>query len=147
MKKLNLPDFDYEVRSIENRTEIFDNFRKKYVVLTPEEWVRQHLLHFLVTEKKYVASRIAVETGLKYNRLQKRADILYYNSQQQPHLLVECKAPNVKITQAVFEQIALYNMRFKFKYLMVSNGIEHYCCEMNYDTDSFFFLKDIPEGE
>ena len=117
MQRLNLPEYEFKLRKNGINNEIFDAFRKKYVVLTPEEWVRQNILQFLIRERNFPSSLIAVEIGLKYNQMQKRADILAYDKQGQPYLLVECKAPEVKITQETFHQIARYNMTFKVKYL------------------------------
>jgi type I site-specific restriction endonuclease len=145
MTELNLPPYKFNIRENGTRTEIFDAFRKKYVVLTPEEWVRQNFLQYMITEKKYPASLIIVEAGLKYNQLTKRADIVAYNKEGKAFLIVECKAPEVKITQDVFDQIARYNMTFKVKYLVVTNGLQHFCCEMNYNDNSYIYLKDVPE--
>lgn len=144
MQPLNLPSYPFKIREDGKRLQIFDSFRKKYVVLTPEEWVRQHFLQFLVQEKKYPVSLIGIETGLIYNELIKRADILIYDRSGKPHLLVECKAPTVKVTQDAFDQVARYNMVFKVKYLIVSNGLHHFCCEMDYVNNTYIFLKEIP---
>lgn len=144
MQQLNLPKYEFKLRLNGTQKEIFDVFRKKYVVLTPEEWVRQNFLQFLVNERNFPASLIAVEISLKYNQLQKRADVLVYNGQGSPYLLVECKAPEVKITQETFHQIARYNMAFKVKYLVVTNGLNHFCCEMDYENSTFKYLKTIP---
>ncbi|MFY9309301.1 MAG: type I restriction enzyme HsdR N-terminal domain-containing protein [Bacteroidia bacterium] len=129
------------------RTHIFDSIRKKYVVLTPEEWVRQNFLQYLIQDKKFPASLIAVEAGLKYNQLQKRMDVLVYDRLGTPHLMVECKAPEVKITQDTFDQIARYNMAFKVKYLVVTNGMDHFCCQMDYSQNTFQYLEQIPVFE
>jgi type I site-specific restriction endonuclease len=145
MQELNLPSYSFKLKQDKDKTYVFDNIRKKYVLLTPEEWVRQHIIQFVIQEKKYPASLVAVEIGLKYNQLQKRADVLVYNTSGKPLLLIECKAPEVKITQAVFHQIALYNMTYKVDYLLVTNGLEHYCCVMDYTNNSYQFLQDIPE--
>ena len=147
MTELNLPPYKFNIRENGTRTEIFDVFRKNYVVLTPEEWVRQNFLQYMIIEKKYPASLIIVEAGLKYNQLTKRADIVAYNKEGKPLLIVECKAPEVKITQDVFDQIARYNTTFKVKYLIVTNGINHFCCEMNYEDNSYVYLKDVPMFE
>jgi hypothetical protein len=144
MQTLNLPEYPFKIKQEGDRVQIFDPFRKKYIVLSPEEWVRQHLLQFLVKERKFPASLISIETGLKYNQLSKRADILVHDTHGKPHLMVECKAPAVKITQDAFDQIARYNMVFKVKYLVVSNGINHFCCEMDYTTNVYSYLKEIP---
>jgi len=144
MQELNLPKYPFKLRDVESKLQIFDSVRKKYLVLTPEEWVRQHFVQYLIQEKKYPASLIAIEIGLKYNQLQKRADILVYDNKGNPHLMVECKAPEVKISQETFHQIAVYNMAFKVNYLIVTNGMEHYCCEMDYTTNSYRFLPEVP---
>lgn len=144
MYKLSLPEYNFACKKINDVDFLFDIIRKKYVKITPEEWVRQHIVHFLITEKKYPASLIGVEVSLTYNKMQKRADIVCYNSQAQPLVLIECKAPSITITQSVFEQIATYNAIFKVPYLVVSNGIAHYACTINYEEKSFLFLKDIP---
>jgi len=144
MQQLNLPEYQFKLRKNGKINEIFDAFRKKYVVLTPEEWERQNILQFLIKERNFPVSLIAVEIGLKYNQMQKRADILAYDKQGQPYLLVECKAPEVKITQETFHQIARYNMTFKVKYLVVTNGINHFCCLMDYDKNTFQYMETIP---
>ncbi len=144
MQQLNLPEYQFKLRKNGNNNEIFDALRKKYVVLTPEEWVRQNILQFLIKERNFPASLIAVEIGLKYNQMQKRADILSYDKHGQPYLLVECKAPEVKITQETFHQIARYNMTFKVKYLVVTNGLNHFCCLMDYSNNTFTYLETIP---
>lgn len=109
--------------------------------------MRQNFLQYLIQEKKYPASLIAVEAGLKYNQLQKRMDVLVYDKQGSPHLMVECKAPEVKITQDVFDQIARYNMVFKVKYLVVTNGLHHFCCLMDYTQNTYLYLEQIPVFE
>jgi len=146
MQALNLPTYEFKYKAGEGgRMLIFDSIRKLYVPLTPEEWVRQHFVRFLSEEKKYPASLIAIELGLKYNQLKKRADILVYDTSGQPLLIVECKAPSVKITQDVFHQVAVYNMSFKVTYLVVTNGMDHYCCRMDYSSNSYQFLQMIPD--
>lgn len=147
MQALNLPPYQFKLKNNGAKSHIFDAIRKKYVVLTPEEWVRQNFLQYLIREKKYPASLIAVEAGLKYNQLQKRMDVLIYDKQGSPHLMVECKAPEVKITQDVFDQVARYNMVFKVKYLVVTNGLHHFCCLMDYTTNSYVYLEQIPVFE
>jgi hypothetical protein len=147
MQLLNLPIYPFKLKQQGERTLIFDAIRKKYVMLTPEEWVRQNFLQYLIQDKKYSASLIAVEAGLKYNQLQKRMDVLIYDKQGHPHLMVECKAPEVKISQDAFDQIARYNMVFKVKYLVVTNGMQHFCCLMDYSNNSFKYIEQIPEFE
>jgi hypothetical protein len=114
------------------------------LILTPEEWVRQHLVHFLIQEKQFPKSLIQLEGGLKYNGLQKRSDILIYNQQGEKLLLAECKAPSVKITQDVFDQIARYNFVHRVQWLLVSNGMEHYCCKLDWEKESYQFLPELP---
>jgi len=144
MQKLNLPSYSFKLKSNEKHTLIFDNLRKKNVVLTPEEWVRQHVVRFLMEEKKYPASLIALEKQVIINNLKKRTDILVFDKNGKHHLLVECKAPKIKITQATFDQIARYNLTLKANYLMVTNGLEHFFCKMDFENETYIFLKDIP---
>ena len=106
--------------------------------------MRQHFLQFLVQERNFPASLICVEIGLKYNHLLKRADILVYDTAGKPYLMVECKAPTVKMSQDAFDQVARYNMAFKVKYLVITNGLQHFCCEMDYNTNGYKYIKDIP---
>lgn len=144
MQALNLPTYQFKLKQEGEITRIFDAVRKKYVVLTPEEWVRQNFLQFLIQEKKFPSSLIAVEMGLKYSQLQKRADVLVYDKSGNPFLMVECKAPEIKITQDVFDQVARYNMNFKVKYLVITNGLNHFCCQMDYTTNNYLYLENIP---
>ena len=134
-----------KVRNTEGKRFIFDPLRKKWLVLQPEELVRQLVIQYLLKEKNYRSSHMAVERMLKVNKLTKRCDILMYDLQQQPFLLVECKAPAVKINQNVFRQIAWYNMPLKVQYLLVTNGITTYCCAMDYDQEDYRFLAEIPD--
>ena len=144
MQKLNLPSCTFKIKSNENKRFIFDIIRKKYFVLTPEEWVRQHFIHFLIYEKKYPISLIAVEKQLTINHQKKRTDILVFNTEGTPEIIVECKAPKIKITQDSFDQIARYNLKLNAKYLIVSNGLEHYFCKMDYKNETYLFLEGIP---
>jgi hypothetical protein len=144
MQELNFPSYAFKLKSSENKTLIFDIVRKKYVILTPEEWVRQHVIHFLLKEKNYPISLIAVEKQLKINTRIKRTDIVVYNKQGTPELLIECKAPNVKITQTTFNQIARYNLTANSNYLMVTNGVAHYFCQIDTTKETYIFLEDIP---
>jgi hypothetical protein len=145
MQKLNLPNYNFRVKSNENKTLIFDNLRKKYMVLTPEEWVRQHFVQFLIQEKKYPVSLIALEKQLTINNRKKRTDILVFNKEGSPEIIVECKAPKIKITQATFDQIARYNLKLKANFLIVTNGLEHFYCKMDFEKETYIFLKDIPD--
>jgi len=147
MEPLNLPAFEFKLKQTGLNRQIFDAIRKKYVALTPEEWVRQNFIQFLIQNKKFPASLIAVEAGLKINQLQKRLDVLVYNKQGIPHLMVECKAPHIKISQDTFDQIARYNMLFKVKYLVVTNGLQHFCCKMDYSENSYSYLETVPDFE
>lgn len=145
MQKLNLPTYQFKLKSNENKTLIFDKLRKKYMVLTPEEWVRQHFVQFLIQEKKYPATLIAIEKQLTINNLKKRSDILIFSSDGKPNIIVECKAPNIKITQDTFDQIARYNLKINADYLIVTNGLEHFYCQMDFENKAYIFLKEIPD--
>jgi hypothetical protein len=146
MIRLNLPSYDFKTRMTESgKTEIFDSVRKKYLVLTPEEWVRQNFIQFLIHEKSYPPSLILIEKGLNVHQLKRRFDAVVYTNGGQPAMLLEFKAPGVKVNQQVFQQIANYNLQLRVKYLLVSNGLKHYCCEMDYVKQSFVFLSDIPD--
>ncbi|NOU60243.1 type I restriction enzyme HsdR N-terminal domain-containing protein [Marinifilum caeruleilacunae] len=145
MENLNLPTYSFKIKSDLQRKLIFDSIRKKYVVLTPEEWVRQNFIRFLVEEKGYPASLIAVEKKVDVNLLPQRSDIVLYNGKANPVMIVECKASKIKITQDVFNQIARYNMKLRVPFLVVTNGLRHFCCFMDYEKKSFTFLEDIPQ--
>ena len=145
MQPLNLPTYPFKIKSSENKFFIFDIIRKKYVNLSPEEWVRQHIIHFLMKEKNYPSSLIAIEKKLTVNTLTKRTDILVFNKNGQPFIIVECKAPSVKITQESFDQIARYNLKLNANYLVVTNGIEHFFCEMDFENERYVFLESIPK--
>ncbi len=144
MQKLNLPTYKFKLKSSENKTLIFDKLRKRYFVLTPEEWVRQHFIQFLVDEKKYPTSLIAIEKQLIINNRKKRTDILIFNTEGNHHIIVECKAPSIKITQDTFDQIARYNLKLKAEYLIVTNGLKHFYCKMDFENETYIFLKEIP---
>ncbi len=144
MQKLNLPKQVFRFKEEKEKTYIFDDFRKKYVVLTPEEWVRQNFLMYLVNEKNYPPSLIAVEAGLKLFKTLKRTDIVVYNKQGDPLLIIECKSPEVGINEKVFDQIVRYNMALQVNYLVVTNGMDHYCCQLDYEKQTYNFLKSIP---
>jgi hypothetical protein len=148
MEKLNLPVINARTRLGKNgKEEIFDVIRRKFVRLTPEEWVRQHFLHFMVIQLGFPASLIVVEAALKYNNMLKRFDILAYNTGGKPAMVVECKSPDVEISQAVFDQVAMYNMTLGVDYLAVTNGISHYACHIDHARRTYIFLKDIPTYE
>lgn len=141
---LNLPKYSFKTKVDGGILKIFDPIRRKYIVLTPEEWVRQNFVQFLITEKKFPSSLLALEFRLSLNTLKKRSDIVVFNREAQPVLMVECKAPEVKITQEVFDQIARYNMSVNVNYLVVTNGLNHYCCILDHEKKGYLFLKDIP---
>ncbi len=143
MQKLNLPSYQFKLKSSENKQLIFDIIRKKYVVLTPEEWVRQNFVHYLINEKNYPISLISVEKQLLINSRKKRFDILIFNTDGKPDIIVECKAPSIKITQDTFDQIARYNMKLNANYLIVTNGLTHYFCKLDPKNKQYLFLKDI----
>ena len=144
MQKLNLPTYNFKLKNSENKTLIFDKLRKRYFVLTPEEWVRQHFVQFLINEKKYPFSLIAIEKQLTINKRKKRTDILVFNSGGNHEIIIECKAPSIKITQDTFDQIARYNLKLKANYLIVTNGLEHFYCKMDFENETYIFLKEIP---
>ncbi|OZV69996.1 type I restriction enzyme HsdR N-terminal domain-containing protein [Winogradskyella aurantia] len=144
MQTLNFPKFNYRFKSTENKVSIFDVIRKKFVVLQPEEWVRQHCVHYLMNEKTVPKSLINLEKELIINGLKKRYDIIVYNNDGSIHLIVECKAPDITIDQKTFDQIARYNLVLDSTYLMVTNGINHYYCQMDYSAKQYKFLEDIP---
>lgn len=141
---LNLPDYPFKIKQEDETIYIFDDIRKKFLVLTPEEWVRQHFVQYLIREKGYPKTCIRLEGGLKLNSLQKRTDIILFNNSGEKILMVECKAPSVKISQATFDQIARYNIIHKVPLLAVSNGLQHYYCEIDHHNKDYRFLMDLP---
>lgn len=145
MRPLNFPSYTFRFKNSENKVLIFDLIRKKFVVLQPEEWVRQHVLHQLIFDKNYPVSLVNVEKELTINQLKKRYDIVIFNSDGSIYLLVECKSPDIKITQVVFDQIARYNLILKSNYLMVTNGLDHFYCQMNFEEEKYTFLNHIPD--
>lgn len=147
MNRLNLPSFDYKLKKEGGKHYILDLIRRKYVALTPEEWVRQHFLHHLINDLSYPKSLFRVESGLKFNNLQKRTDILIHNREGKAWMLVECKSPDIKLTQKAFNQIAVYNMTIGAKYLAVTNGMVHFCCRARTAVVEAEFLTDFPSFE
>lgn len=145
MMPLNFPTCSFRFKNSENKVAIFDEIRKKFVQLTPEEWVRQHTVRFLIDVKKYPKSLINVEKVLKINGMSKRYDVVVFNSDGSIHILVECKSTDVKITQMVFDQIARYNSALKSNYLIITNGLNHYFCKMDFKTEQYLFLETIPD--
>lgn len=144
MLKLNFPSYSFRFKNSENKVSIFDEIRKKFIILTPEEWVRQHVVQFLMIEKKYPKSLINVEKVLTVNGLRKRYDVVVFDRDGSIHILVECKAPEVKISQATFDQIARYNMTMQARFLNVTNGLSHFFCQMDFENEKYQFLRDLP---
>lgn len=147
MESLNLPSCNLDIRNDLGKVTVFDALRKKHLVLTPEEWVRQHFVHFLVHYLEYPKSLINMERGHAYNTLKKRTDILVYNRSGEPYMLIECKASHIKIDQKAFRQASVYNKSIKAKYIVVTNGLKHYCCLIDQLNNSFKFMDDLPSFE
>ena len=145
MKQLQFPSYSFRFKNSKNKEANFDEIRKKFIIITPEEWVRQHVVQFLLQDKKYPKSHINVEKLLKINDLNKRYDVVVYNPDGSIFILVECKAPEIKISQHTFDQIARYNMTLNAKYLMVTNGLNHYFCKMDYEKEKYDFLPELPD--
>ena len=145
MVALNFPSYSFKIKSIENKSYIWDEIRKKNILLTPEEWVRQHTIQFLKQEKKYPAMWMSIEKQFTINGQHKRADIVIYDKSLHPFIIVECKRPEIKITQQTFDQIARYNLSLDAKYLMLTNGIQHFYCQMDFEKESYVFLEGLPE--
>ena len=144
MTELCLPPADLKLRQAERGLEVYDRLRKKWLMLTPEEWVRQHFTSYLITYKSYPAGLMANEVSITLNNTSRRCDTVVYNRQLKPIAIVEYKEPGVAITQNVFEQIARYNIVLKVKYLIVSNGLRHYCCEVDALNNRYKFIQEIP---
>jgi len=147
MQKLNLPLAKMRTKQMGDKVQVFDEVRKKFVALTPEEWVRQQFIHYLVNQLNYSSGLIAVEMLVKVNGLSQRADVVLYNKKGQASVIVECKAPEVAVTRAVFNQAARYNTRLKVNYLIVTNGLQHYCARLIDEDGNYELLKTIPSGE
>jgi hypothetical protein len=147
MIPLNLPPAELKFRKGRNvRPEVFDMVRNRFVTLTPEEWVRQHVIHFLVQHKHYPASLMSVEVSLSYNRLRKRSDIIIYNAKGQPRMIIECKAPDVEVTEKVLEQAAMYNRSINVPYLFLTNGMIHHIGRIG-ENGEIEFLRELPDFE
>ncbi|MBC6998415.1 type I restriction enzyme HsdR N-terminal domain-containing protein [Cytophaga sp. FL35] len=145
MHPLNFPEYNFRFKNSENNYLIFDDIRKKFVVLQPEEWVRQHVVKFLIHEKKYPKTLINVEKQLTVNGLTKRYDIVIFHPNGNINVLIECKAPKIVIDQTTFDQIARYNLQLQADYLMVTNGLDHFYCKMDFEAEKYSFLRDIPD--
>ena len=144
MQKLQFPSYSFRFKNSENKIAIFDEIRKKFILLTPEEWVRQHVVQYLLQDKNYPKSYINIEKLIKVNELNKRYDIVVYLPNGELFLLIECKAPEVKISQQTFDQIARYNLVLNAKYLIVSNGLNHYFCKIDFENEKYVFLEELP---
>jgi hypothetical protein len=145
MQKLSFPSYCFRFKNSKNKAAIFDEIRKKFIILTPEEWVRQHVVQYLLQDKGYPKSYINVEKLIKINDMNKRYDVVVYQPDGSIFLLIECKAPEVAISQQTFDQIARYNLTLKAEFLMVSNGVNHYFCQMDFENEKYVFLKELPD--
>ena len=144
-KKLSFPSFEFRIEKINDKLMIFDVLRKKSVRLTPEERVRQHLIRYLIEYRQYPKSMIKVESGLKYNKLLKRSDILVFSQDGHPFMVIECKSPDLKLDDKVIHQVAAYSRSLQVKYIGISNGLKHYCWEIDQENQSTRSLEDFPE--
>lgn len=142
---LNLPPAPLRTRLEDGKMQVFDILRRRYVALTPEEWVRQHFVYFLIQQKRYPTALLGNEVPLKVGLMQKRCDSILYGKDAKPVMILEYKAPSVNITQKVFDQICRYNITLRVPYLVVSNGLQHYCCHVDYEKGTYGFLSDIPD--
>jgi type I site-specific restriction-modification system R (restriction) subunit len=145
MWQLNLPAYNFRIIKRNEKPFIFDDLRKKFVALTPEEWVRQHFIRFLIDVKHYPASLIAIEKQLVINGLKKRCDAVVYSRNAEPLMIIEFKATTVSIAQQTFDQAAVYNSKLKVDYFIISNGLKHYCCRLDKNVLQYNFLDDIPD--
>lgn len=145
MDNLNLPQFTPKTKVADGKRQIFDLLRNKFVALTPEEWVRQNFINFLINHKGYSPILMANEVQLTLNGMSRRCDTVLYDQSLRPRMIIEYKAPHISITQKVFDQICRYNIVMKVEYLIVSNGLQHYCCRVDYENNSYTFLQDIPD--
>jgi hypothetical protein len=144
MQNLNFPSYNFRFKNSENKVSIFDDIRKKFILLTPEEWVRQNTIQFILREKNYPKSYLNIEKIIKINDITKRYDIVVFQPDGTIFLLIECKAPEIKITQKTFDQIARYNLTLKAQHLMVTNGLNHYFCQMDFENEQYVFLEELP---
>ena len=143
--RLNLPEYDFKIKKSDDTYAIYDLLRKRYVALTSEEWVRQNFVQYLINERNFPIALMANEVSLNQNGIKRRCDTLVADRMGHPFVIVEYKAPQIQITQSTFDQIVRYNMVLHAQYLIVSNGLTHYCCKIDYEANSYSFLNDIPE--
>src|ERR1700761_7339952 len=144
LQPLQLPPYPFKISDVDGKLMLFDEIRKKQVIITPEEWVRQHFVQYLINQKNYPKALIKLEGGLRLNGMAKRSDIVAFNTSGQKILMVECKAPSVAINQKVFDQIARYNMAHKVALLVVSNGLQHYYCRIDFENQVYKFIEELP---
>jgi len=142
--KLNIPQFELKIKEEEGKFLVFDIIRKSYFLLTPEEWIRQHFIHLLIDHYHYPKSLIKIESGLRYNNLFKRSDIIVYDREGKPFLLVECKSAEIKLTNTGFEQASVYNKTIKASFIVLTNGLSTFCCKVNQENGQYEFIKDLP---
>jgi hypothetical protein len=145
LQPLNLPPYPFKISDKDGLLSLFDEFRKKHIIITPEEWVRQHFVQYLINQKKYPKALIKLEGGLRLNGMAKRSDIVVFNSTGQKILMVECKAPSISIDQKVFDQVARYNMTHKVGLLAVTNGLQHYYCRIDFEKGNYKFIEELPD--
>lgn len=144
MQQLNLPQYKFRIKKVDEKLHIFDSQRKKYISLTPEEWVRQNFIRYLIEEKEYPAAYLAIEKQISINGMKKRCDAILYNIDANPIMIIEFKAPGIQINQQTFDQAAVYNYELKVDYLIISNGLSHYCCKVNSQESNYSFFREIP---
>ena len=147
MFRLNLPQYEIKIGEKDGKRTIFDFLRRKYVALTPEEWVRQHFVHYLVEHKGYPKGLLGNEVELHIGEKSLRCDSILYNKVAAPQMIIEYKAPTIQLQQKTFDQISAYNLLLKVDYLIISNGLQHYCCKMDYEHQKYLFLQDVPDYE
>ncbi|MCH5301827.1 MAG: type I restriction enzyme HsdR N-terminal domain-containing protein [Prevotella sp.] len=147
MYRLNLPTFEIKITDKDGKSQIFDFLRRKYVALTPEEWVRQHFVHYLVEQKHYPKALLGNEIELRLGQKRLRCDTLLYTREMKPRMIIEYKAPTIQLQQKTFDQISVYNLLLKVDYLVISNGLHHYCCKMDYEQQKYLFLQEVPDYE
>ncbi|MBP1677824.1 MAG: hypothetical protein H6Q20_2383 [Bacteroidetes bacterium] len=145
MWQLNLPTCKFSIKKQNEKPYIFDSQRKKYVSLTPEEWVRQNFIQYLILQKSYPAALLAIEKQLIINGLRKRCDAILYDFSGNPVMIIEFKSPGVTISQATFDQAAVYNLKLKVDFFMISNGMQHYCCKIDHENSKYLFFENIPD--
>lgn len=144
LQPLNLPPYPFKISDDNGQLTLFDEIRKKHIVITPEEWVRQHFVQYLINQKKYPKTLIKLEGGLRLHGMAKRTDIVVFNTTGDKILMIECKAPAVAINQKVFDQIARYNMTHRIALLAVSNGLQHYYCQIDFENQAYKFISELP---